>query len=49
VIRVPESPRKVPLDRALAGEVSVRENAVIGLSWRAVVARFISEGDCGSC
>src|SRR5271170_5590438 len=30
-IRVPESPRKVSLDRALAGEASVRENAVIGL------------------
>jgi hypothetical protein len=44
---MPESPRKVSLDRALAGEASVRQDAVIGLSWRAGVARFRSEGDRG--
>ena len=42
-----ESPCKVSLERALASEASVREDAVIGLNWRAGVVRFTSEGDCG--
>src|SRR6202044_516765 len=42
----PESPHKVSLDHALAGEASAREDAVIGLSCHAGVVRFISE-DCG--
>jgi hypothetical protein len=45
-MRMPESPHKVSLDRALAGEASSREDAVIGLNCRAGVARFTSEGDC---
>jgi hypothetical protein len=44
---MPEFPRKVSLDRALAGEASVREDAVIGLSWHDGVARFRSEGGGG--
>jgi len=44
---MPEFPRKVLLDRAMVGEASVREDAVIGWSWRAGVARFRSEGDRG--
>lgn len=42
-----ESPHKVSLDRTLAGEASAREDAVIGLSCHAGVARLISEEDCG--
>jgi hypothetical protein len=42
-----ESLREVLLDCALAGEASVREDAVIGLSWHAGVARLTSEGDRG--
>jgi hypothetical protein len=45
-MRMPESPHKVSLDHALAGEASAREDAVIGLSCHAGVVRFISE-DCG--
>jgi hypothetical protein len=42
-MRMPESPHKVSLDRALAGEASARADAVIGLSCRVGVARLHQE------